>query len=513
MKRGILNIIGCVLMVMTISSCGNGSDHIDVTSWQILYDQEVSLEQLAGHPDWHDITIPSTFQLPYSPKRTLQYAWLKGSFMIERDPSPYVGLTTGRIFHSDETYINGVFIGRETAHELGIMMQPRNYLVPQKVLHQGKNEILIRIGVYGGEHGGISSGVSISDRNRFDRLLLLSNFIYIHFPFEMLFGALVIMLVLIIFYIWNRTIMLHLFNAGAIMLYIVLMITILYLSRVIDYTVIKFLQLSLVPVFSIVLVYIIQALYRVDLPEINRRIVPFFMGLIILIFGAIFIVKDAYYGSLMGFLISSFAITICVPVCMGLIKRLNSVNPDRFKKNMLISIVLFGNGLALSELISGRLSGRLFFLLLVFTAPLFILVFAVYYARDEMKKNMELDLRYNSLRAQKPKVNEESKEKIERVLSFIRENYTSDLSREGLAAAVDLNPNYMSTLFKQYTDEKINDYINRLRIEEAQRKLTERDAKIIEIAFSVGFESLSTFNRVFKNVTGKTPTEYRESIL
>ncbi|HQL83140.1 MAG TPA: helix-turn-helix transcriptional regulator, partial [Spirochaetota bacterium] len=60
------------------------------------------------------------------------------------------------------------------------------------------------------------------------------------------------------------------------------------------------------------------------------------------------------------------------------------------------------------------------------------------------------------------------------------------------------------------TGYKINDYINKLRIEDAAAKLAERDGKIIEIAFSVGFESLTTFNRVFKSVVGKTPTEYRE---
>jgi len=127
-----------------------------------------------------------------------------------------------------------------------------------------------------------------------------------------------------------------------------------------------------------------------------------------------------------------------------------------------------------------------------------------------MKKNDEINHLYDRLKDDEPVINETTQEKLDKVVQFIKENYTSDLSREGLAAAVGLNPNYMSTLFKKYTGYKINDYINKLRIDEAAAKLSKKDEKIIEIAFAVGFESLTTFNRVFKSVVGKTPTEYRE---
>ena len=70
----------------------------------------------------------------------------------------------------------------------------------------------------------------------------------------------------------------------------------------------------------------------------------------------------------------------------------------------------------------------------------------------------------------------------------------------------------MSKLFYQHTGKKINDYINHLRITDAARQLAESSngKKIIDIALSVGFDSLSTFNRAFKNVFNLTPSEYKK---
>ena len=101
---------------------------------------------------------------------------------------------------------------------------------------------------------------------------------------------------------------------------------------------------------------------------------------------------------------------------------------------------------------------------------------------------------------------------MQQVITFLKENYTSDISREGLAHAIDMNPNYMSRIFKQYTGAKLNDYINTLRIDDARERLTGSNSKIIDIALETGFESLATFNRVFKQITGKTPSQYRTSL-
>ncbi|MBP7736880.1 MAG: helix-turn-helix domain-containing protein [Spirochaetes bacterium] len=100
-------------------------------------------------------------------------------------------------------------------------------------------------------------------------------------------------------------------------------------------------------------------------------------------------------------------------------------------------------------------------------------------------------------------------EKMKKAIAYIRENYRSDISREGLAASLNMHPDSFGRFFKVYTNKKISEFINELRVMEAARKLRETNANIIDIAFSVGFESLPTFNRAFLKIMNVTPTKYR----
>ena len=105
----------------------------------------------------------------------------------------------------------------------------------------------------------------------------------------------------------------------------------------------------------------------------------------------------------------------------------------------------------------------------------------------------------------------QTEEKIRQAIQFINENYTRDISREGLAASLDISANHLGKYFKVYTGKKINEYINAMRIRNASNMLREsKQENIITIAYSVGFESLSTFNRAFLKETGVTPTEFKD---
>jgi YesN/AraC family two-component response regulator len=106
-------------------------------------------------------------------------------------------------------------------------------------------------------------------------------------------------------------------------------------------------------------------------------------------------------------------------------------------------------------------------------------------------------------------VSDASREKVAKVIEFIKENYDTDLSREGLAAAVGLSPDHFSRIFNQVTGSKIAEYVNGLRVAEAEKRLVESDATVTEIAYAVGFDTVKTFNRAFRKITGITPSEYR----
>jgi AraC-like DNA-binding protein len=102
--------------------------------------------------------------------------------------------------------------------------------------------------------------------------------------------------------------------------------------------------------------------------------------------------------------------------------------------------------------------------------------------------------------------------KLEKAIEYIGDNYRSEISRDGLAAHLGMSPNYFSKLFRDYTGQKMNDYITGLRVREAMRLLGETGDRIIDIAYSVGFDNLRTFNRAFQNKLRMTPQQYRESV-
>lgn len=96
---------------------------------------------------------------------------------------------------------------------------------------------------------------------------------------------------------------------------------------------------------------------------------------------------------------------------------------------------------------------------------------------------------------------------------FIEEHSSEHLSLGTVAKTVGINATHLSEKFKQVTGVKFVDYIARLRFEKARKLLEDVDLRVSEIAFAVGFQSLSQFNRVFKRLSGKSPTECRESHL
>ena len=82
-------------------------------------------------------------------------------------------------------------------------------------------------------------------------------------------------------------------------------------------------------------------------------------------------------------------------------------------------------------------------------------------------------------------------------------------SREALAKALDVGEHVISRTVNRYYEMNFNEWINRYRIEEAKERLSKEDTTITVIAFEVGFNSIASFNRVFKQQVGVSPTAYR----
>ncbi len=83
------------------------------------------------------------------------------------------------------------------------------------------------------------------------------------------------------------------------------------------------------------------------------------------------------------------------------------------------------------------------------------------------------------------------------------------LSLDAVAGHVGVSPFYFCKLFKQATDMTLTEYVNRRRVEWAKRKLINPNSRVTEVAFDVGFQSVSQFNRSFLKYVGVSPTRYR----
>ena len=93
--------------------------------------------------------------------------------------------------------------------------------------------------------------------------------------------------------------------------------------------------------------------------------------------------------------------------------------------------------------------------------------------------------------------------------NFIDKHSSDELSLTKVAKAININSNHLSEKFRQVTGINFVDYVARTRFDKACDLLLNSNLRISEIAFAVGFQSLSQFNRVFKRLSKKSPSAYR----
>ncbi len=101
------------------------------------------------------------------------------------------------------------------------------------------------------------------------------------------------------------------------------------------------------------------------------------------------------------------------------------------------------------------------------------------------------------------------KKALQAVLAYIENNFTEELSLKLLADNFNLDPFNLSKSFNAVTGMNLRTYINTLRVLKAESLIRNSRKPLIEIAFECGFNSVRTFNRAFKALTGKTPSTIR----
>lgn len=104
--------------------------------------------------------------------------------------------------------------------------------------------------------------------------------------------------------------------------------------------------------------------------------------------------------------------------------------------------------------------------------------------------------------------NKKHTEIINQINSYIEENYTSSISLSNIAEKFFINKNYLCDIFKSETNSTINDYITNLRIDKSKELIRDTSLTLTQIAYQIGYQNTSYFNRVFRKKTGISPSEY-----
>ena len=101
---------------------------------------------------------------------------------------------------------------------------------------------------------------------------------------------------------------------------------------------------------------------------------------------------------------------------------------------------------------------------------------------------------------------------VARAKKYIEEHYTEDLSLGMVAKAVNTSLFYFCKLFSKAAGMPFTEFVSRTRVEKAKNLLLNKNLRVSEIAYEVGFQSLTHFNRVFRRIVCESPTDYRQHL-
>lgn len=100
---------------------------------------------------------------------------------------------------------------------------------------------------------------------------------------------------------------------------------------------------------------------------------------------------------------------------------------------------------------------------------------------------------------------------INKAFEYIERNYPLQITLKDISQAAGFSEYYFSRLFKEYTGQSFLSYLNTYRVKQAAKLLKSTEMSILEIAMDSGFNSLTTFNRIFRKIKGCSPSYYRKA--
>lgn len=100
---------------------------------------------------------------------------------------------------------------------------------------------------------------------------------------------------------------------------------------------------------------------------------------------------------------------------------------------------------------------------------------------------------------------------VTRAKGFVEDHFMEDITLSDAARAAHTSIYYLCKLLKRNLGVSFTELLSRRRVEQAKQLLANPNARVSEVAYEVGFQSLTHFNRIFRKLAGQSPSEYRSS--
>ena len=112
--------------------------------------------------------------------------------------------------------------------------------------------------------------------------------------------------------------------------------------------------------------------------------------------------------------------------------------------------------------------------------------------------------------AYNPDEKEETGDRLSEVYKYVQNNFSNDISLSDIARIANLTPQSFCRFFKKRSNKHFFEYLNEVRISKACEMLIGSRAPVSEIAYYCGYNTVSNFNKLFKEATGLTPGQFRD---
>ncbi|OPJ63246.1 AraC family transcriptional regulator [Clostridium oryzae] len=102
--------------------------------------------------------------------------------------------------------------------------------------------------------------------------------------------------------------------------------------------------------------------------------------------------------------------------------------------------------------------------------------------------------------------------RMESIFQYVEANYQNQIDLDEISKAMGFSKYYFTKFFKKNVGMTFVDYLSNFRVMRAQWSILQEEDSMAEVAYKSGFNSIKTFNRVFKNITGCSPMEYKKHV-